>query len=97
MKISESCHWAKFLIRSDGIIENFLLRQGTESSRCNSFLILSGSRGHFRSGSVGRLVGSRVDPKSVGLLPFLPGGKGCRSSGLGEGVGASCVIIGAEP
>ena len=28
---------AEFSIRSDGIIENFLLRQGTESARCTIF------------------------------------------------------------
>ena len=31
------CHRAEFSIRSDGIIENFLRRQGTESVRCTIF------------------------------------------------------------
>ena len=31
------CHQAEFSIRSDGIIENFSPRQGTESARCTIF------------------------------------------------------------
>ena len=49
------------------LIENFLLRKGTESSHCNTFSV--GCRGFFRSDSVGWLVGWKVSPKSVGGCP----------------------------
>ena len=51
----------------DGIIENFLLRQGAESSRCNTFSV--GCRGRFRSDSFGRSLERSVRRVSVRPLP----------------------------
>ena len=50
----------KFSILSNGIIEHFLLRLETESSRCNTFSV--GCRGRFRSDSFGLSVGWKVGP-----------------------------------
>ena len=75
---------AEFSIRSDGIIENFLLRQGAESSRRNTFSV--GCRSRFRSDSVGRSVGwMSVRRVSVlcGLSPLsAPAGSVQLASGI---------------
>ena len=60
--------------RSDDIIENFLLRQGTESSRLHTFwsdAVVVFDRIQLVGWSVGRLKGLSEECRSVALPPYM--------------------------